>query len=429
MPAPVGYIEALRRFSRNAKLYLVHIVGMDVIHGTWEVIFNLYLLELGFSIKFIGLRLLAMGVARVVAAVPAGWVSDRVGRKWGFIIGDGGGAVMALVQIMATVPVVLLVAPAIQAAFGALHHVTESPFMAENSEPEERIHLFSVGSGMRTLAAMAGALIAGFAPGWLAEVMEISRVSAFRWATMLGIAGWFLSLIPAVMLRPYTSREVAEAMEEQPPRPGLFGGIRSLTTIRRFLVVSALIALGGGFTLRLANVFFQEGVDAAETEIGVTFAAGSLFLAAAAFMAPFIEKRWGKVRSIALSRLAAVPFIVVIGLAPSLATPTAVMSLAGAAFVLRTTLFNMSGPIYEAFSMELLHPGERATFTGLETLIAGGLAAVGGWLGAGLMDGGDFASPWLLMSAFYLVSVAVFWAYFRDHARPGARLADATAAG
>ncbi|HIE21390.1 MAG TPA: MFS transporter, partial [Acidimicrobiia bacterium] len=223
MTESLGYLEALRRFSRNAKLYLFHIVGMDVIHGTWEVIFNLYLLELGFSIQFIGLRLVVMGVARVVAAVPAGWVSDRVGRKWGFIIGDGGGAVMALVQIMSVVPVVLLVAPAIQAAFSALHHVTESPFMAENSEPEERIHLFSVGSGMRTLAAMAGALVAGFAPGWLAAVLDISRVSAFRWATVLGIVGWFLSLIPAVMLRPYTSQEVAEAMKEPTPRPGLFG--------------------------------------------------------------------------------------------------------------------------------------------------------------------------------------------------------------
>ncbi|HIE21305.1 MAG TPA: hypothetical protein EYP73_01745 [Acidimicrobiia bacterium] len=208
-------------------------------------------------------------------------------------------------------------------------------------------------------------------------------------------------------------------MKEPTPRPGLFGGVRSPVTIRKFLVVTGLIALGGGFTLRLANVFFQEGVDASENVIGVTFAAGSLFLAAAAFAAPLVERRLGKVRSVVFSRLAAIPFIVVIGLAPGMATPTAVISLAGTAFVLRTMLFNMSGPIYEAFSMELLHPGERATFTGLETLLAGGLAAVGGWFGASLMNGGDFASPWLAMAALYLVSVVAFWAYFRDHDRPG----------
>src|SRR5262245_17309069 len=40
------YVVAVRLFSRNARLYMVHIVGMDMIHGTWEVLFNLYLLAL-----------------------------------------------------------------------------------------------------------------------------------------------------------------------------------------------------------------------------------------------------------------------------------------------------------------------------------------------------------------------------------------------
>src|SRR5215207_889730 len=64
------YVDAVRRFSRNARLYMVHIVGMDMIHGTWDVLFNLYLLALftpthGVSIfgqhihalEFVGLRL------------------------------------------------------------------------------------------------------------------------------------------------------------------------------------------------------------------------------------------------------------------------------------------------------------------------------------------------------------------------------------
>ena len=40
------YLTAISLFSRNARLYMVHIVGMDLIHGTWEVLFNLYLLAL-----------------------------------------------------------------------------------------------------------------------------------------------------------------------------------------------------------------------------------------------------------------------------------------------------------------------------------------------------------------------------------------------
>ncbi len=409
-----AYAANLRRFSRNARLYLVHIVGMDVIHGTWEVIFNLYLLELGFSIEFIGVRLAIMGVARVVAAVPAGWLSDRIGRKWGFILGDGGGAVLAVIQILSANPAVLLVGAAFQSGFGVLHHVTESPFMAENSEPEERIHLFSVGSGIRTLAAMAGALIAGLFPAWIAGVFDLPKVEAFRWATLIGAAGWFLSLIPAVMLRPYLSAEVAAAMNgPPPPRRGVLRGIRNPVVMRKFVTVAALLALGSGLTLSLANVYFQEGVQAGEAEIGVTFAAGSLALAVASFAAPFVETRFGRIKSVVVTRAAAIPFIVVIALAPSLATPTAVVSLAGAAFVLRTTLFNMAGPVYEAFSMEMLHPGERATFTGITSLIGGALAGAGGWMGAQAMGRGDFATPWLGMALLYAVSTWLFWRFFR----------------
>jgi hypothetical protein len=54
---------------------------MDLIHGTWDVLFNLYLLAIGFSIEFVGLRLLIQGIAGGVASIPAGVVSDRIGRK------------------------------------------------------------------------------------------------------------------------------------------------------------------------------------------------------------------------------------------------------------------------------------------------------------------------------------------------------------
>jgi MFS family permease len=416
-----GYLANVRRFSRNAKLYLLHVIGMDLIHGTWEVLFNLYLLELGFGIEFIGLRLAVMGVAGAVASVPMGWLSDRIGRKAGFLLGDGGGAVMSLVQILSVNPVVLLVAPVIAATFGALHHVTESPFMAENSEKRERVHLFSVSDGLRTLSAMGGSLIAGFLPLWLAGQLSIEKVVAYRYAVVIGIAWWFLSLIPALMLKRHVSREVAEARREAElnpanPRGGLrklFANVKNPVIIGKFLLVGGLLSLGAGFVLPLMNVFFREGVHAHAHEIGLTFAGGSLFLALGAFLAPFVAERLGKVASVFWTRLAAVPFILLIGLSPDLATPATVMSLAGAAYILRTTLFNLANPVAEAFQMELLHPLERATATGLEATLGRILTAGGGFLGAQLMATGDFRTPFFVMAATYLGSTLLFWAFFR----------------
>lgn len=407
-----GYIASMRLFSRNARLYLLHIFGMDVIHGTWEVIFNLYLLAAGFSIQFVGLRLLIQGIAGALAAVPAGWLGDRIDRRWGFIIGDGGGAVFALVQITVLDQSMILIASAFAAMFGALHHVTEAPFMAENSEPAERIHLFSVGAGFRTLAAMFGALVAGFFPSWLEAARSLDKLEAFRWATYIGIGWWFLSLIPAVMMRPHVSDEVAEARRHAPDRPGLFGSIHSPALIKKFVVIGALLALGGGFVLRLTNVFLAEDGHVGEGQIGLIFAFGSLTLSVAAFSAPFAAEKLGKMRAIWLTRFAAIPFILLLGFAPVLATPTTIVSFAGAAFVLRTALFNMSGPLYDAFTMESLHPNERATFTGLSALVGSALAAGAGFLGAYLMASGSFQAPFAIMAVLYLVSTFLFFRWF-----------------
>jgi MFS family permease len=408
----LSYFGKIRSFGWNARMYLLHIFGMDVIHGAWEVLFNLYLLQIGFDLKFIGLRLAVLGIAAALTSIPAGRLADRLDRKWGFIIGDGGGAVCAVILIMSTDGVTILAFSAIASAFGALHHVTEVPFMAENSEPKERIHLFSVGSGFRTLAAMFGALVAGFLPRMLVgDGMEL--VDAYRYAVYVGIGWWFISLIPAVLLRrnPIIEEEEEAATEEV--RKGLFSAIKSPQTVFRFVAISAILGLGSGFVLRLANVFFLQDVHAEEHEIGAVFAVGSLFLAIGAFLAPFVVARLGEVASIFWTRLAAIPFILLIGYAPALATPEAVVSLAGLAWVLRTTLFNMSNPVMDSFSMGQLQPSERATFVGISSMFSSALAAVSAYLGASLMAGGDYRTPFIAMAVAYLISTYLFLRWFR----------------
>jgi len=413
-----GYVEKVKRFSRNARLYLLHVIGMDLIHGTWEVLFNLYLLEIGYGLEFLGLRLAVIGVSGALASIPMGRLSDKVGRKLGFILGDGGGAAMSLVQIMSANPVVLLVAPAIGAAFGSLHHVTEPAFMAENSARSERVHLFSVSDGLRTLSAMAGSLIAGFAPLWAVAHFQIDKVAAYRYATLIGIGWWFLSLIPALLLKQRAPERAPAGTRtrSQGPQRGWrkwVSNVKNPVIIGKLLLVNGLISLGAGFVVPLFNVFFQEGIHAQEYEIGTTFAAGSLFLALGTFLIPFAAERLGKVSTVVLSRLVAIPFVMLIGFAPDLADPTTVVSIAGLAYILRTTFFNMSSPVVDAFSMELLHPSERATAIGFQAALGRIAAATTGFLGALLMSVQDYRTPFFLMALCYALSTFLFWALFR----------------
>jgi len=94
----------------------------------------------------------------------------------------------------------------------------------ENSKPSERVHLSSLASSVRTFSAMAGALMAGIVP--LMFIDSIGKVVAYRYATYAGLALWFLSLIPALMLRS------AEAVERpEAGRAKAAGSGRTLSTM------------------------------------------------------------------------------------------------------------------------------------------------------------------------------------------------------
>ena len=256
------YMARTRQFSRNANLYVLHVIGMDMIHGSFTVLFNLYLLAAGFDIRFIGLRLMIGFIASAVTAMPAGLVSDRIGRKASFILGDGIGAVIGVVMISTQNEMILLWAPAAGAFFGNLHHTSEAAFMMENSKKSERVHLFSVAGSLRTLSAMAGALIAGMVP--LLFIDDVGAVAAYRYASYAGLSLWFVSLAPALMLRPLEAEEQPETQTQRVRRApnmlaGLFADIRHPRRITYFVLTSALLAVGTAAVAPLLNVVFPRG--------------------------------------------------------------------------------------------------------------------------------------------------------------------------
>ncbi len=417
------YALAVRSFSRNARLFVVHVIGMDTVHGTSLVLVNLYFLAVGLPIEFIGLRLLLGGIAGAVFSLPAGLISDRIGRKWSFIIGDGVGAALYVVTIFSVDQGILLATGVLAAMFGTLHGVSEPAFMAENSEQRERVHLFSVSDGLRTLSAMVGSLLGGFVPLLAASLAD--KVTLYRASIFIGIAIWGLSLIPALMLRG------RDRPLERGPR-GLryiFAGVRHPDRVLRLVAIGGIVSLGFGFVGPLFNVFFSEGLHAHTHDIGMTFASGSLFLALAALAAPFLVARMTKVQAIVGTRLLAVPFILLIGLSPNLATLTTVLTLAGIAYVVRIVLANAAAPIAEAFAMEILDPGERGTMVGLRSTAQQTLAGLGAYAGARLMAGGDYVTPFIVMAGLYGGSAVLFWIWFRPLERDTLRATPAALAG
>ena len=415
------YVARTREFSRNANLYVVHVIGMDMIHGSFNVLFNLYLLAIGFDIRFIGLRLMVQFIFRAITAMPAGLVSDRIGRKASFILGDGVGALIALIMIHTTSEAVLLVGPAVGSFFGNLHHTSESAFMAENSRPSERIHLFSVAGSFRTFSAMSGALLAGLVPAMFID--NIGAVDAYRYATYAGLSLWFLSLVPALMLRSVEAVEQPERQGQTPARPQrsfrtLLSDIKHPRLIFFFVLTSALISFGSSTVTPIVNVVFHDHsghIHANEVEIGVMFAVAEFGLAVATLGIPLITARMSKVGGVAMARFLSLPFLVALGALPMFVGDgtTLLLVLVSMSYVGRNTLFGVSYPMDEAFNMEVLDPRERASGTGIEIAAGGAVSALAIIVGSRLVDSGDYTSPFLIMAVCIALSTLIYWQVFR----------------
>lgn len=169
MPALRGLVEYLataRRFSRNARLFLGYALMSQTGSGIWTVMFNLYLLRLGFSTAFVGIYLMVEMAFHGLVAFPAGLIADKVGRRRAFFFSTcvNLAARGALLFITAQGDVLdnkiaLLVLAAVAGAGQAFHGTAGPPFIMENSQPEERPLLFSMNAIFQLMSRSLGSAL------------------------------------------------------------------------------------------------------------------------------------------------------------------------------------------------------------------------------------------------------------------------------
>ena len=77
-----SYLQTIRGFNRDIRLFLLLFAAIGVgFFGIYAVVFNLYLIRLGFGPEFIGLVNGSVFIFLAVFSVPAGWLGRRFGSR------------------------------------------------------------------------------------------------------------------------------------------------------------------------------------------------------------------------------------------------------------------------------------------------------------------------------------------------------------
>ncbi len=424
--------------TRNARLYLLSNTMQAVAAGAFGVLYALFLSALGYGTGFIGLVVVVGSIGGGLGIIPAGMLVARLGWRatllWSDLIG---GAAIAIQLLIPTPSVILLTTLGLGASV-ALFLVVNAPFLAASSTARERTALFGLNNALGFLAAVAGSLLGGFLPGWLARpggrasgllaalqpvLVAGSEARTYQLALLITGALALPSFVPVLLMREEHRRgqsPPADALSAPATPSAAVAGLpwhkrapfwlargRVLATgvIGRFSAAQALVGFGAGLFFPFANLYFVNFLGASTAFYGGVSAALAVAIALGSLASAPVSERYGKLRTAIVAQICSIPFLLLLGAVP-------VLWVAALAFLMRGFLMNMPAPPLQAYFMEAVAEDERVTASSAYNVSFQMAGAIGAGVGGWLIAVSGYQSVFFVAAPFYAVSAVLLILWF-----------------
>ena len=403
-----GYTARLKSFSPNARLYLLFVFLTTLNVGIYGVIFNLYILSLGFREDFLGLILSLSSVSIGLFAIPAAFVCDRLGQRRTLLLSSILNALSFFFLYNTTTQELLVVFSIASGMASALALVTGATFLLENSTAEERMYLFSMSSLIYTFSILSGNMIGGFLPGIVSDLfnIEASGSIAYRLTLYVSLIATVASLLPLAYVKETSIPKIANMGAQLQVYISIF---RS-KMVRLMVLFYCLYGIGWGTSLPYFNVYFDTVLGASANQIGVIFSLSQLFMMFGYLLVPVLTEKVGKIKLASSVQVLSIPFLLMFTFASNLL-------LATVGFVMRYMLMNMANPILNSFKLEIVKPEERSIINSVMWMACYTFVGIGTYAGGLMMAGGRNSMPFLVTSVLYAVTAALYYVCFNEFER------------
>jgi len=405
-----SYVRRVRGFSRNAKLYLAATLLRSVTLGLSSLLFNLYMISMGYDTAFIGLNNALLSIGSVLCSLPAGIIADRIGRKRAMAIGQIGMTIAMFGLALSGRREVILASHAVWGVVGVLYLTSMAPFLAENSTLEDRSTLFTLNSALMNFVSFLVMAVGGYLPLLFARLLRVNPESttAYRGVMLMAAVTMIVALVPILSFEDRRRRP-----EQRVRAPGLHFWQRFSrpTLVLKLLLPQALVAFGAGLVFPFINLFYKTKFGVSDATLGWILGITNVTAAVIMVVGGSMADRFGKLRAMFAARAFSVPLLLVIGFAPWL--PVAV-----AAHWTRSGFMRIGDPLYMAFAMEQLAEDERATGSSLLSLSWNVGWSAGPYVSGVLQRTLTWEPLFLGTAVFYTLSLSlIYWFFLRGEKR------------
>ncbi len=371
-----------RGYSRNVYLLLLFTLGKGLQLSIGQVTLSLNAYSIGDLQEFGRLLIAVPSIGPLLAAIPVGFLADRLPRKPLLIItGILNPIALALIGLTTNAPL-MLAASFANGVLSSAYWVTSIPMLTESVAPRQRVGVMSLNTFLMLGVGSLGGLLGGAVPEVIGAFTGLSASAPLplRWGVVAAAVAVFLPTIPLFWLTEH--RPAADIAAPSAPHDTatvtIHPSVRAIPLLFFLLLVpDVLYTAGEGAVVALEPLFFKLRFHLDPGLIGALVAGGGLLVGVTALLAPSIVRRFGKLRVITTAQLLSAPIALLIGYAPWL-------WLAALAELGRNFLRGAFEPVYATFAMERVDARFRARLSGFYSLtwsIGFSLgAAASGWL-------------------------------------------------
>ncbi|HXS13184.1 MAG TPA: MFS transporter [Acidobacteriaceae bacterium] len=322
-------------FSRNFWSYFLAIFCFDAGYGVFFFLFNLYLLDLGFSEKLMGWVGGAVTLGSVLVMMPVGLLSKRIGVKPLII------TCFVASPIFNALRAVYIWWPA-QIALALLAGATMSagtvcylPAVARLTTDKNRTAAFSLIISASLGAAALGGMICGYLPAWVkAAGISMHAADLKRIILLVSCAVVLLGLLPLFRLQfPEPTNEPAKESTFQTS----FRRWKPSPFLLRFLPLMALWAAVVASFTPFGSVYLSSVLHMPMSQIGLVFSGIQIVQLCMGAAAPIVFRALGLVNGIVVVQAGAGIMLCALALAHD-------VKLAVAAYLIVSALQWMSSP-------------------------------------------------------------------------------------
>jgi MFS family permease len=348
----------IARISPQVWRVLTHSLLFGLAGSIADLLFNFYLVSLGYGADTAGLMATVYRGAGALLGLPLGILIDRFGARALLVVGAIGFGIAYALVLMVSQLWALILFVFLAGAANVLTLTAVVPLLTGITDEEERAAVFGMNASAGLIIGLVGSGVGGLLPGTAALFLGVATndTAAYRMALSIVVVLGCLSALPVLI--GFRARQPVFS-----PAPLVAAPQRHMPPMRlvRFALPSLLLGIGGGLFLPFQNLFFRTVFGLNDAVVGVMLAMGALGMGLGALMGAPVAARLGLRRAASSLRFGAV-FAVTLMFAPVL--PVVVVG-----YMLRGAFVAASYPLNDALVMQLTPLRQRGIAISLMSVL------------------------------------------------------------